>query len=188
MQTSEHWNKMIYRTKVEWGLYQNKVTSSLTAIQKPGHQADNGKSCLLNVTEGALRQLANAFKLTYDSPSVFSFQTFLLGSRVALRRTSIPLREEWKCSLLLHGTRFFLSLISFYNIFVSRCLVAGLASGSILAIAVNFPGRLWYRYKSFLYRECCHRRHLEISNACDSRLKNRTFNCKLQRTLPDCVK
>lgn len=26
---------------------------------------------------------------------------------------------------------------------VPRCLVAGLASGSILAIAVNFPGRLW---------------------------------------------
>ena len=31
-----------------------------------------------------------------------------------------------------------------------RCLVAGLASGSILAIAVNFPGRLWPGYKLVL--------------------------------------
>ena len=27
----------------QWGLYQNKVTSSLTAIQRPGHWADNCK-------------------------------------------------------------------------------------------------------------------------------------------------
>ena len=27
----------------EWGLYQNKVNSSLAAIQRPGHQADNCK-------------------------------------------------------------------------------------------------------------------------------------------------
>ena len=27
----------------QWGLYQNKVTSSLAAIQRPGHWADNGK-------------------------------------------------------------------------------------------------------------------------------------------------
>ena len=32
-----------FTQRKQWGLYQNKVTSSLAAIQKPGHRTDNFK-------------------------------------------------------------------------------------------------------------------------------------------------
>ena len=57
--------------------------------------------------------------------------------------------------------------------------MAGLASGSILAIAVNFPGRLWHHCKSFLYKEFCHRRHWEISNTCASNFNVQSRLCKM---------
>ena len=33
----------LFTQQKQWDLYQNKVTSSLAAIQRPGHWADNGK-------------------------------------------------------------------------------------------------------------------------------------------------
>ena len=52
----------LFTQQKQWGLYQNKATSSLVAIQRPGHWADNGKmvNCFA-IDKDWVQQIFNRF-------------------------------------------------------------------------------------------------------------------------------